>query len=1084
VGRGDTPVPQRDQLPQGGTIGTLALPLDVNAPGIVGGRSLRCLQLIRIGRHPSQVMLLPAQGLWVVSGRGPEAGSNGAGKTVLLGALSLLLGDPQWSGGSGTGPSAARLLFDHDRARATDSRHKSASHGYIAGVFCNAKSADPVSVWLLIERHSSPYVQVRWADGIHLAEGGREAARIENADARWKELRVNGTLSVTEYAARLYGDMPRCLASIRARGSEDNQDRGLLALGQRSFRPVDLASHIITLAGKRHALDAEQEQRVAMQENQQSLDAQKTAYQQQYQREEAELAQIARRKEARRLSKEASEAWASYLTLLCLLEHLEAQALHDSAETLDYQVTELKRAIAAKQEELRSLPSQEDLLRERDAANRRKNTAIQEKEKVTGEEGANRHEITTLENRISTLVPSAKLALGMTVAAAETAVSGAKEALEAAQGARATAQRELASARDSLTNLLEGTGGPAGPAVAALRTADINAVPLLDLVTLPESGRSAWEGRLSPYDRAIVISVVDANRARTILAAHPGTPVIVCDGPVASVAKTGPGDFGLLGDLLRRLKERMPEATDDWIEDRELALAIGGGYDPPLTDREAAIAAARSNVDRLRETLNRQDERHADAIRTATGAEGLLTAARAAAEITALQVTLAEARRKATSFPALIAAAREQEEKTRQEFISADAAYTNAAQDRQVMRNALTVLRFGSSAPGGAQGLSQLAQEAASAREKAFHKRDTAESLRQVAGLADLAAAEAALAHSGTLLDQTTMHGRFHTARRLLRKAIEEVLAEEARTEPEQTVGDARPLPVLGPSGGAAGETHHMRLSKQLREFHGWCDVTVAAEESARPFDLVEHPLRSWLDWTGSDDEIREHEILQGRIEQKAKIAAAERKANDTLLLLQEAQRLHIDTIDQMFRNTERTLRDLLDAVGRDQVALRPRHTDVDDAHQWLRWEVFPQWLPAGRKPVDYHNPPNTAELIILHLLLAASALVSATVPRGRMLILDESGNNLDAPNLRRVSHALKQIAEKYGLTMVLACQDLYTSLVSEHSASVIQLVRSSPGHVLNAPPVILQEEDDPVLVRSLTQYLQMGRPTGHAGSA
>lgn len=41
-------------------------------------------------------MLVPAQGLWVVSGRGPEAGSNGAGKTVLLGALSLLLGDPQW----------------------------------------------------------------------------------------------------------------------------------------------------------------------------------------------------------------------------------------------------------------------------------------------------------------------------------------------------------------------------------------------------------------------------------------------------------------------------------------------------------------------------------------------------------------------------------------------------------------------------------------------------------------------------------------------------------------------------------------------------------------------------------------------------------------------------------------------------------------------------------------------------------------------------------------------------------------------------------------------------------------------------
>jgi hypothetical protein len=1057
---------------------TPALPLDINAPGIIGGRSLRALQLMRIGRHPSQVMIVPAQGLWVVSGRGPEAGSNGAGKTVLLGALSLLLGDPQWSGGSGTGPSAARLLFDHDRARATDSRYKSASHGYIAGVFCNARSADPISVWLLIERHSSPYVQVRWADGIHLAAGDSEQARIENADVLWKELRVNSTLSVTEYAARLYGDVPRCLASIRARGSEENQDRGLLALGERSFRPTVLANHIITLAGKRHALDAEQEQRLAMQESQESLDAQKSAYQQQYQREEAELAQIVRRKEARRLSVEASEAWARYLTLLCLLEHHEAQALRDSAERLDSQVAELKKVIAAKQGEFRALPSGEELLRERDAAKRRRDTTIEEKEKVTGEEGESRHEIKTLENQITALASKAKLALGMTVTAAETALGEAKDALQTAQGHHETAKRELASARDSLSGLLEGTGGPAGLAVAALRAAGIDTVPLLDLVTLPESGRPAWEGRLSPYDRTIVISRADADRVRTILAVHPGTPVIACDGPIASVTKARPGDIGFLGDLLRRIEERMPEGTDGWIEDRDLGLAIGGGYDPPLTDLEAAIAAARANADRLRESLGRTEEQHASAERAITRAEDLLAAAKAASEIATLQETLAEAHRKAKDFPARIAAARKQEEKTRQEFTLADTACTNAAQRRQAMQDALTALQHGSSALGSPQGLTQLAQEAASAREKALRKRGAAESLRQVASLADLAVAEAALAQSGSLLDQATMQDSFQTARRLLRKAIEEVLAGQATTEPEQAAGDEQPLAAPDPRGGEAGQTHRMRLGEQLREFYDWCDGTVAAEDSARPFDLVEGPLQTWLDWNGSDDKIREDEILQGRLEQKAKMAAAERKANDTLLMLQEAQRLHIHTIEQMFQSTERTLRDLLSVVGRDQVALRARPTDVHDAHQWLRWEVFPQWLPAGRRPVDYHNPPNTAELIILHLLLATSALASATVTRGRMLILDESGNNLDAPNLRRVSQALRQIAEKYGLTMVLACQDLYTSLVSEHSTGVIQLVRASPGDVLNAPPVVLQEDDDPVLARSLERYLQMGRPT------
>ena len=63
---------------------------------------------------------------------------------------------------------------------------------------------------------------------------------------------------------------------------------------------------------------------------------------------------------------------------------------------------------------------------------------------------------------------------------------------------------------------------------------------------------------------------------------------------------------------------------------------------------------------------------------------------------------------------------------------------------------------------------------------------------------------------------------------------------------------------------------------------------------------------------------------------------------------------------------------------------------------------------------------------------------------------------------------------------MVLACQELYTSLVSEHSTGMTHLVRISPEDTLNAAPVVLQEEKDPVLARSLERYLQMGRPTDH----
>jgi hypothetical protein len=44
--------------------------------------------------------------------------------------------------------------------------------------------------------------------------------------------------------------------------------------------------------------------------------------------------------------------------------------------------------------------------------------------------------------------------------------------------------------------------------------------------------------------------------------------------------------------------------------------------------------------------------------------------------------------------------------------------------------------------------------------------------------------------------------------------------------------------------------------------------------------------------------------------------------------------------------------------------------------------------------------------------------------------------------------------------------------------------VRASRENLLNAPPVILQEEDGPVLTWSLEQYLQMRWPTGRNGPA
>jgi hypothetical protein len=241
---------------------TPKLPIETTDLGIVGNRSLRAFQMIRVGRHPSSVFLLPYGGIWLISGRGPGSGSNGVGKTVLLAALTLLNGDPQWRGEAGVGPYAARLLFDRKRAKVSDTSYPDAVRGYLTGVYLHSqRPSEAITVMMRIQRHDSRYVQVRWSDGVLLAEGQTESERVLAADAIWENMRGGEQLGPKNYADVLFGSSPRCLAYIRARGSEDNQDTGILALGQQQFLPADLASHIIALSGHQQAVNDERESR-------------------------------------------------------------------------------------------------------------------------------------------------------------------------------------------------------------------------------------------------------------------------------------------------------------------------------------------------------------------------------------------------------------------------------------------------------------------------------------------------------------------------------------------------------------------------------------------------------------------------------------------------------------------------------------------------------------------------------------------------------------------------------------------------------------------------------------------------------
>lgn len=1041
------------------------LPIDVEDLGIVGPRSLRALQLIRIGRHTSTAMLIPRDGIWVVSGRGPETGSNGAGKTVLLGAMSLHNGDPQWSGENGVGPNAARLLFDHNRARVGDVRYADAPHGYIVGVYlCADRLDDAITVWMRIERHSSTYVQVRWSRGIHLVDGDSEETRLARANNLWTSLRDNESLTVTTYAEKLFGKTPRCIAYIRARGSEENQDRGLLALGQRPFRPKDLATQVITLAGKHQAVENERKFRQELDVNESLLASKRADHQVQYKREERELRDIQDRKTSRMLLQDASGAWQLYLTLGALLAHDRSTDLAQQVTDLQGDVEHKKLEIKNTETELSNLPSRDELFRAFDDARKAHGAAEAARDDLVKESGSNATKQTDYGERMAKLRSSAALAPGLSIHDAEHQLGEAHKAHRRAEKDVDRVQELVDQADRRLDQLRAGRGGPAGQALNALDAEHIAATSVVDLVTLDDETRAHWEARLSPYANAVVVARADYNRARDLLANHPGTPLlVVSDNETLSTAEAKPGHDGILTQFLQELERRTPTAGPAWITDAGLALEIPGGYDLPLTDRPAAIQAAENELAGLRARLKGAAQAQTTFEGRLTTAANNLTAAKAKVELEEMELELDQLQARERQLVGLISESRERESADRSRLQAAEAKYKTADQQRLEIGARIQDLRTGDS------GLGKLLEKISDIREKGRVQKGVADRWQQAAGVTNVDHASLEVAEANITLDDSTRDTYFHESRSALRQAVETVLGNTDDKSPSiESVTD--PV-VLG------GEELHAGLNSGLRRLHEWCDNARALAEAIQPFEIVARPLRSWLEWHGAEDGTRETEIVANRDANRREIEAAETQTAETRMWISSLRDNQIAIITQAFRDIETKLNELLTAVRQDPIALRPRYLDLNDPGQPLRWELHPQWLPPGAKPVDYSNPPNTAELIILHTLLATASLVAATNSQGRMLILDESGNNLDGPNLTRVSTVLHQVARKYGLTVVLACQDLYTDRVARHGAAMIQLLRPSPRDPLNAPPDVSHGHEDAAVLEAIMPYLNLGRP-------
>ena len=576
---------------------TLLSPLELadQRVGIVGDRQLVCVQTLYLSRLTAHPVVLVPGTFVAVTGRGPKGDSNGSGKTSFLAAVSLLLGDPEWRlAGGAKAPTA--LLFDVRASGGipTGGEHyESAGHGYVIGVFARPDQprASALTVWCRIDT-TSPYLTVRWVDGVQLVDDGTDTEAHAVADARWAALPRND-LGFNGYAHRLYGESPRCLAYVQQRGERRNPP-SLLQMHAGEFTPDQIGDSLIRLTGQRHLLDDELEQRKRLAAAEESLTEREREDRDALVAEERQLADVRARDEARQWWSRAQHHWRlhfarGYLDVLAArrtfdLELDEARLEAETAERREHAATEA----------LTSLASTDDLHETMQAAAEAFDQVRTGHDEARDALRDHRNEIRGLTDRRNELSAAAAGSRGLSVDEAMAEATAGFRRRDGAVQRRALAQQATENAQATLAAIEAGRSGLAGRALATLSDAGIVGRGLIDGVVVTDNGRAFWEPTLSMWSDAVVVEAVDVERALDALSAIAGATLVaggVAGGSAPPGIATAP-DISLR--FLHALAARHQPADDPVrVLDDQLGVHVVGGFPEPMLGREARLSTAR-----------------------------------------------------------------------------------------------------------------------------------------------------------------------------------------------------------------------------------------------------------------------------------------------------------------------------------------------------------------------------------------------------------------------------------------------------------------------------------------------------------
>jgi chromosome segregation protein len=1027
------------------TAGSDSGPFDV-----IGERVLVGVQVVNISRLSTHPVPMISQGLVTVAGQGPKD-SNGAGKSSLIAAVSLLHADEQWRLASGAA-GAAELLFTAEVA-AQEGRWSNVDWGYVIGVFADPRAdtsdelaAGALTVWVRINRKAS-HLHLRWKDGLYVPYGATESERAAGVDTLWDALPTsNGRTDfhANRLASVLYGSHVRCV-SFLSTSVRSSPAANLLAQPLNDLDPQRIFDAIATLTGLDRELEQEQALRSAEHTHRNNVHGAVTDLNS-WEHEMAVVeAGIALRGEARHLLGNAKASWQARCARRFVDGVARTDEIRHELNALDVDAKKLQSKLSTVEGDLSGLTDDEEFNRNfREVEGRWKELSGRDQRLDTDHQVAAQN----LEDLATThrgLLDKARAADGRSVETAQAEEASARTAVEQALGSKGVAE-EAEKRASTLLAAAESGEDVAADELQVLREEGIPAAALLDVVQLHPDQRRSWEPRLVPYSGAVVVLRGHVDKAQEKLAGRPRAATLVIADPARTHAPNHstslPASADTRFDLTTFFTAIVNRAGTQPAEiDMAAGVIVVGEFAAPLTGRATRIAAARAEHRTKVDLLTEANKLLATARHTLSRAETRTKAAEAGEEADKTALKISELR----------AANRKRQERRdalKPALDAAHAAYTNALGAGKAREERIENLR------GTKHRLERAQTEQGEAKTKLIDERLAL----------DLPGREAAWGDSP------------ESANRFLLTLDAE---QQARTTPawnEETCHQVNEVVRrCFPEG-----TPHDEMPAEIRELlieqrwqRGGLDTRVGL------IPALIRALRTHLTQTEQHDHYQQQQIATQRAQRTGDLEAARLGLSEA----EQTSRAHRASLALGIKAKLKKVSEEFDRLdqrygGYGASLDYPEPEPPAEPDRPWRWTVTPKWRRAeGQRMSGYNLRSNTAQMDEKAVKLVCAAALAGGGGRPLLLVLDELGRNLGKQHRREAVALFEQIGKDRNITVIGALQDDMERYAIEASGLYIKLRRRSDSMAYNEAPVIVGDENNRARVELLREWLTSYRP-------